>query len=81
MRRKSQFDPKSAATHMTAVDRVIRELAKLPEPLVNEVLDFISFLELKHGLKDSGTGPLSAAQWPAMQRLWDNPEDDAWNDA
>jgi hypothetical protein len=66
---------------MTAVDRVIRELAKLPEPLLNEVLDFITFLELKHGLKDSGTEQLSAAQSPAMQRLWDNSEDDAWNDA
>ena len=66
---------------MTAVDRVIRELANLPEPLVNEVLDFIALLERKHGLKDSGTEQLTAAQSPAMQRLWDNAEADAWNDA
>lgn len=66
---------------MTAVDRILRELARLPEPLVNEVLDFITFLGLKHGLKDPGTEQLSAAQSPAMQKLWDNAEDDAWNDA
>jgi hypothetical protein len=66
---------------MTAVDKVIRELARLPEPLVNEVLDFIAYLEIKHGLKDIGAEQLSAAQLPAMKQLWDNPEDDAWNDA
>ena len=66
---------------MTAVDKVIQEISRLPEPLVNEVLDFITYLELKHGLRDSGAEQLSAAQLPVMKRLWDNPEDDAWNDA
>jgi hypothetical protein len=65
---------------MTAVDRVIRELARLPEPLLNDVLDFIALLERKHGLKDAGMDHLSAAQTPAMQKLWDNSEDDAWNE-
>jgi hypothetical protein len=67
--------------HMTAVDRVIKELSKLPEPLVNEVLDFIAFLELRHGLKDASAEQLKSAQLPAMHKLWDNPDDESWNDA
>lgn len=66
---------------MMAVDRVIKELSKLPEPLVNEVLDFIAFLELKHGLKDADVEQLKLAQHPAMHKLWDNPDDESWNDA
>ena len=31
---------------MTAVERVLKELSRLPEPLVQEVLEFISYLEL-----------------------------------
>ena len=66
---------------MTAVDRLIRELAKLPEPLLSEVLDFVTFLEMKHGLKDQGLEQLKSAQGPAMNKLWDNLDDEVWNDA
>jgi hypothetical protein len=30
----------------------MKELQKLPEPLAKEVLDFIEFIEFKHGLRD-----------------------------
>jgi hypothetical protein len=66
---------------MTAVDRIIRELAKLPDPLLAEVMDFIAFLEEKHGLKDAGGEELKSAQTPAMSNLWNNPDDEVWNDA
>jgi hypothetical protein len=66
---------------MTAVDRIIRELARLPEPLLGEVMDFIAFLEEKHGLRDVGREQLKSAQAPAMDKLWNNPDDEAWNDA
>lgn len=66
---------------MTAVDRIIRELTKLPEPLLGEVLDFIAFLEEKHGLKEAASDQLKSAQTPAMGNIWNNPEDEVWNDA
>ena len=64
---------------MTAVERILKELSKLPEPLVQEVLEFISYLELKHGLKDEGAEDLKLAQGSAMSHVWNNAEDDAWN--
>lgn len=64
---------------MSTAEQIIREIQKLPEPLAREVLDFIGYIELKHGLKDRLTEELNQAQAPAMQHIWDNPEDEAWN--
>jgi len=65
---------------MSTAEKIIKEIQKLPEPLAKEVLDFIEYIELKHGLKDQLTEELKQAQTPAMQHIWDNPEDDVWND-
>ena len=66
---------------MSTAEQIIREIQKLPEPLAREVLDFIGYIELKHGLKDRLTEELKQAQAPAMQCIQDNPEDEVWNDA
>lgn len=34
---------------MSTAEQIMRELQKLPEPLAQEVLDFIGYIELKHG--------------------------------
>jgi len=65
---------------MSTAEQIIKEVQKLPEPLAKEVLDFIGYIELKHGLKDRITEELKQAQTPAMQHIWDNPEDEVWND-
>ena len=65
---------------MSTADQIIKEIQKLPEPLAREVLDFIGYIELKHGLKDRITEELKNAQEPAMHHVWDNPEDEVWND-
>jgi hypothetical protein len=65
---------------MTTTEKIIQEVRRLPEPLAREVLDFIGYIELKHGLKDPLTEELKRAQEPAMKHVWDNPEDEAWND-
>lgn len=65
---------------MSTAEQIIREIQKLPEPLAREVLDFIGYIELKHGLKDRLTEELKQAQAPAMQHIWDNPEDEVWDD-
>jgi hypothetical protein len=58
----------------------MREIQKRPEPLAQEVLDFIGYIELKHGLKDPRAEELKPAQDPAMKQVWDNSEDEVWND-
>ena len=47
---------------MSTAEQIIREIQKLPEPLAREVLDFIGYIELKHGLKDRLTEELKQAQ-------------------
>ena len=66
---------------MSTAEQIIREIQKLPEPLAREVLDFIGYIELKHGLKDRLTEELKQAQAIPMQHIWGNPEDEVWNDA
>lgn len=65
---------------MSTAEQIMREIRKLPEPLAREVLDFIGYIEIKHGLKDRITEELKNAQEPAMRHVWDNPEDEVWND-
>ena len=65
---------------MNTADQIMKEVRRLPERLAREVLDFIGYIELKHGLKDRLTAGLMEAQEPAMKHVWDNPEDEVWND-
>jgi hypothetical protein len=65
---------------MTTAEKIIQEVQRLPEPLAREVLDFIGYIEFKHGLKDQLAEELKQAQEPAMKHIWDNPEDEVWND-
>ena len=48
----------------TTADKIREHAAKLPEPLAREVLDFIGYLEVKHGLRDLFSDDLKAAQQP-----------------
>jgi hypothetical protein len=65
---------------MSTAEQIMREIQKLPESLAREVLDFIGYIEFKHGLKDRMMEELKKAQEPAMRHVWDNPEDEIWND-
>ena len=51
---------------MSTAEQIMREIQKLPELLAREVLDFIGYIELKHGLKDRLAGDLS----PLKLRPW-----------
>jgi hypothetical protein len=65
---------------MTTVDKIMQEVQRLPEPLVREVLDFIGYIELKHGLADRLSEELKEAQAPAMSHIWGNADGEVWND-
>jgi len=65
---------------MSLAEKVYEEVRRLPEPLAKEVLDFVEYLEVKHGLTDRTAEVLKQAQEPSMARVWDNSEDEIWND-
>jgi hypothetical protein len=65
---------------MNIPERICQEAYQLPEPLAREVLDFIDYLKQKHGMHVSDTAHLEQAQMTVMRRIWDNDEDEAWND-
>ncbi len=51
-----------------------REIDKLPEDVLGEVLDFIQFLETKRE-RDLLTRSSQALSANSFQRIWDNEED------
>ncbi|MGD9852154.1 MAG: DUF2281 domain-containing protein [Nitrospirales bacterium] len=61
-------------------EQIMRDIQKLPEPLVREVLDFIAYIELKHGLKNRLANEFKFHQTWEMEPVWDNSEDEIWND-
>ena len=60
--------------------RILEPASKLPEPLAREVLDFIGYLQVKHGLRNRLSDDRKAAQQTALRHVWDNPEDEVWNE-
>lgn len=64
---------------MSIAEQVYREVQALPEPAAQEVLDFAQFLRLKNAGDD--LNGLKLAQLPVMAAIWDNDEDDVYNDA
>ena len=61
------------------LDQIYRETRQLPAPIAREVLDFIGYLRAKYGDHDDARA-LIHAQEEAMRRIWENEEDEVWND-
>jgi hypothetical protein len=63
---------------MTAREALFREIQQVPEPLLQEVLDFIRFVQVR----GAGDGFETAiASEPSLSRDWLKPEEDAaWED-
>ncbi|EIM65093.1 MAG: DUF2281 domain-containing protein [Desulfobacter postgatei] len=64
---------------MATAQKIYEKALKLPEPLAQEILDFIGYIETKYGLKDTWVDELINAQEPVMDQIWSNSEDDVWN--
>ncbi|WP_127474667.1 DUF2281 domain-containing protein [Sulfurivermis fontis] len=62
---------------MTTADKLIDEIQQLPEPLQQEVFDFTQFL--KERLARAEANNLMQAQQRSMEGVWDNTEDEVWN--
>lgn len=65
---------------MNIAEKIYQEARRLPEPLSQEVLDFIEYLEAKHGLADATIETLKQSQQPVMVSIWGNDEDQVWDD-
>ncbi len=62
---------------MNSKEQIIQQIEYIPEPLLNEVLDFIQFLKYKHiDSKKLETALLSES---SLQKDWlTTEEDEAW---
>lgn len=59
---------------MNTVDEIYEELEGLPEPMAREVLDFAKFLKQKSEHEN-----LMNAQESSLNAIWDNDDDEIWN--
>ncbi len=62
---------------MTVAEQVYEQAKLLPEPLAQEVLDFVLFLRNRQ--ERGEWRDLMHAQSVALAAVWDNPEDEVWN--
>jgi hypothetical protein len=70
---------KQPETRMTVADLIYQQVKALPEPLAREVLDFVGFL---HERRDRAEWrDLVDAQAASLASVWDNVEDEVWNNA
>ncbi|MCC5625032.1 DUF2281 domain-containing protein [Nostoc sp. CHAB 5715] len=59
--------------------QITQELEKLPEPLLQEILDFVQFLQAKY--QKEKTLEITIMSESSLQKDWLRPEEDsAWQD-
>ena len=63
---------------MNIAEKICEEARRLPEQLAKEVLDFMGYIGAKHGLSE--TEHFKKAQTIVMKQVWNNTEDEVWND-
>jgi len=62
---------------MTVAEQLYEQAKLLPQPLVQEALDFVLFLRAR---QDRGEGrDLINAQSGVLDEVWNNTEDEAWD--
>jgi len=64
---------------MALAEKIYEAVKPLPEALAREVLDFVEFLSTRR--EQASYDNLAAAQTVSMHGVWDNPDDEIWNDA
>ncbi len=62
---------------MNSKEQILQQIEHIPEPLLNEVLNFIHFLKYKHLSQEKLETALLSE--PSLQKDWLTPvEDEAW---
>lgn len=62
---------------MDVAEKICEKAKNLPEPLAREVLKFIERISTH---RNTSIEELKKAQEPVMKRIWENREDDVWNE-
>jgi hypothetical protein len=62
---------------MNTVELIQNEIKSLPEFKAQEVLDFIVFLKTRN--ENNEWQDLKNAQEKSLSNIWDNEEDEVWN--
>jgi Protein of unknown function (DUF2281) len=60
---------------LTIKEQITQEIEKLPEPLLQEILDFVQFLQTKHQARE--IREISIMSESSLQKDWLRPEEDA----
>ncbi|MBW4595310.1 MAG: DUF2281 domain-containing protein [Brasilonema angustatum HA4187-MV1] len=64
---------------MTIKEQITQELEKLPEPLLQEILDFVQFLQAKN--QQRSIREITIMSESSLQKDWLRPEEEAaWQD-
>lgn len=63
---------------MSIAEQVYEQVKGLPDRLAREVLDFAGLLRARQDQAE--WRDLAAAQSPALASIWDNDQDEIWND-
>jgi len=61
---------------MTIAELIFEQVKKLPDPAAREVLDFIGYIRERGDWRD-----LMNAQSASLVPVWDNSEDQVWDNA
>lgn len=61
---------------MTIAELIFEEVKKLPDQAAREVLDFVGYVRERGEWRD-----LMNAQAASLAPLWENAEDEVWNNA
>lgn len=68
--------------HAALSQQIFDTVQQLPDTLQQEVLDFAAFLAQRaHHASGQEWHDLQNAQASALDDVWNNPEDEVWNDA
>jgi hypothetical protein len=70
--------PPAEEITMTLAQLAYEQFKTLPDEQAREVLDFIGYLKSKQDRTE--WQDLMNAQAESMKAIWDNPEDEVWND-
>ena len=66
---------------MSIRQQIYKQTQWLPDYLAKEVLDFIGYIVAKHRIEVHRENGLTEAQQSVMNHIWDDLEDEVWNDA
>lgn len=64
---------------MTIAELIFEEVRKLPEQAAREVLDFVGYIRERG--QSAEWRDLMNAQSASLAPVWENTEDEVWNDA